>query len=51
MKRATYFDTGRVYTSAGVPNTLTVVPGKRHERRYENRVWDETMAWLHSYLG
>jgi len=44
-------DFAAALTSAGVPNTLTVVPGRRHERRYENKVWDETMAWLHSYLG
>jgi acetyl esterase/lipase len=38
-------------TAAGVPNTLRVLVGSRHERRYEDQVWDETMAWLHQYLG
>jgi acetyl esterase/lipase len=38
-------------TAAGVPNTLRVLPGRRHERKYEDGVWDETMAWLHQYLG
>jgi acetyl esterase len=38
-------------TAAGVPNTLRVVPGSRHERRYEDLVWDQTVAWLHQYLG
>ena len=44
-------DYAAALTAAGVPNNLTVLPGKRHERRYEDSVWDETMAWLHSYLG
>jgi acetyl esterase len=38
-------------TAAGVPNTLRVLPGRAHERGYEDTVWDETMAWLHKYLG
>ena len=38
-------------TAAGVPNTLRVIPGRRHERRYEDLVWDQTVAWLHQYLG
>jgi acetyl esterase len=44
-------DFAAALTAAGVPNTLTVVPGSRHERRYEDVVWDQTMAWLHQYLG
>ena len=44
-------DFAAALTAAGVPNNLTVLPGKRHERRYEDSVWDETMAWLHTYLG
>lgn len=38
-------------TAAGVPNLFRVVPGHRHERKYEDLVWDQTMAWLHQYLG
>jgi acetyl esterase len=44
-------DFASALTAAGVPNTLRVVPGSRHERRYEDDVWDETMSWLHQYLG
>ena len=44
-------DFAAALTAAGVPNHLTVLPGKRHERKYEDSVWDETMAWLHTYLG
>jgi len=44
-------DFAAALTAAGVPNHFTVLPGKRHERRYEDNVWDETMVWLHTYLG
>lgn len=44
-------DFAAALTAADVPNSLTVLTGQRHERRYEDRVWGETMAWLHSYLG
>jgi acetyl esterase len=44
-------DFAAALTAAGVPNTLTVLSARAHERRYEDRVWDETMAWLHTYLG
>jgi acetyl esterase/lipase len=44
-------DFAETLTAAGVPNTLRVIPGRRHERKYEDTVWDETMAWLHQYLG
>jgi acetyl esterase len=44
-------DFAEALTAASVPNTLTVLPGSAHERRYEDQVWDETMAWLHQYLG
>jgi acetyl esterase/lipase len=44
-------DFAHALTAAGVPNTLRVVPGSRHERRYEDLVWDQTVAWLHQYLG
>jgi acetyl esterase len=44
-------DFAEALTAAGVPNTLRVLPGSAHERRYEDSVWDETMAWLHQYLG
>jgi acetyl esterase/lipase len=44
-------DFAAALTAAGVPNTLRVVFARAHERRYEDRVWDQTMAWLHQYLG
>jgi acetyl esterase/lipase len=44
-------DFAAALTAAGVPNMLRVLPGSAHERRYEDKVWDETMAWLHQYLG
>jgi acetyl esterase/lipase len=43
-------DFAATLTAAGVPNMLTVVPGRKHERKYEDKVWDETVAWLHQYL-
>jgi hypothetical protein len=44
-------DFAAALTAAGVPNTLRVLSARAHERRYEDRVWDQTMAWLHQYLG
>jgi acetyl esterase/lipase len=44
-------DFAATLTAAGVPNVLRVLPGRKHERKYEDKVWDETVAWLHQYLG
>jgi hypothetical protein len=50
-------------TNSGVPNFLRALPGRRHERKYidvvvtsslcggDCTVWDETMTFLHTYLG
>jgi acetyl esterase len=43
-------DVSNLATAAGVPNQLRLLEGTRHERAYKDDVWDETMAFLHTYL-
>jgi acetyl esterase/lipase len=38
-------------TRAGVPNQLRVLEGSRHSKAYADDVWDESVAFLHRYLG
>jgi acetyl esterase len=38
-------------TRAGVPNQLRILEGSRHSRAYADDVWDESVAFLHRYLG
>jgi acetyl esterase/lipase len=38
-------------TRAGVPNQLRILEGSRHSKAYANDVWDESVAFLHRYLG
>jgi acetyl esterase/lipase len=38
-------------TAAGVPNELRVLEGTRHSRAFEDDVWDESVRFLHGYLG
>ena len=33
-----------------IPNCYRELTGSRHERAYEDDVWDQTMAFLHHYL-
>lgn len=34
----------------GVPYLLRLIEGTKHSRAYVNEVWDETVAFLHTYL-
>jgi acetyl esterase/lipase len=38
-------------TQAGVPNQLRILEGMRHSRAFEDDVWDESVRFLHRYLG
>jgi acetyl esterase/lipase len=38
-------------TRAGVPNQLRILEGSRHSKAYADDVWDESVAFLHRYLG